>query len=153
MRWTGSKCRRSRELLGFASNVMNCAWAQSEPPRSSGWVHRRHVRNFALKVQTRSSLCNLCVLCVSVVDEFRAKTHHRDTENTEVAQRNRIANVSYTGSVTHPLPRGGSDCVQQKLLTFETKLTCSTHLVVRLVNCQAKKHFPPPRLCSIKYLT
>ena len=28
------------------------------------------------------------VFCVSVVDEFRAKTHHRDTENTEVAQRN-----------------------------------------------------------------
>ena len=24
----------------------------------------------------------------SVVDEFQAKTHHRDTENTEVAQRN-----------------------------------------------------------------
>jgi len=23
-----------------------------------------------------------------VVDEFRAKTHHRDTENTEIAQRN-----------------------------------------------------------------
>ena|ERR1044072_6888842 len=42
---------------------------------------------FALKVRYRSSLCNLCVLCVSVVDEFRAKTHHRDTENTEVAQR------------------------------------------------------------------
>ena len=34
-----------------------------------------------------SSLCNLRVLCVSVVDEFRAKTHHRDTENTEFAQR------------------------------------------------------------------
>jgi hypothetical protein len=33
------------------------------------------------------SLCNLCVLCVSVVDEFRGKIHHRDTENTEVAQR------------------------------------------------------------------
>jgi len=32
-----------------------------------------------------SSLCNLCV---SVVDEFQAKTHHRDAENTEVAQRN-----------------------------------------------------------------
>jgi hypothetical protein len=26
----------------------------------------------------------LCVLCVSVVDEFRAKTDHRDTENTEL---------------------------------------------------------------------
>src|ERR1700752_5252696 len=43
---------------------------------------------FALKVRYCSSLCNLRVLCVSVVDEFRAKTHHRDTENTEVAQRN-----------------------------------------------------------------
>src|SRR5678815_3006435 len=32
--------------------------------------------------------CNLCVLCVSVVDEFRVKLHHRDTEDTEVAQRN-----------------------------------------------------------------
>src|ERR1044072_9762850 len=35
------------------------------------------------KSRRPSSLCNLCVLCVSVVDEFRAKTHHRDTENTE----------------------------------------------------------------------
>src|SRR6185369_10553985 len=33
------------------------------------------------------SLCNLCVLCVSVVEEFRVKPHHRDTEDTEVAQR------------------------------------------------------------------
>ena len=35
-----------------------------------------------------SSLCNLCVLCVSVVNRFAAKPHHRDTENTEAAQRN-----------------------------------------------------------------
>src|SRR6185503_7159859 len=40
------------------------------------------------KSRSRSSLCNLCVLCVSVVDEFRVKPHHRDTEDTEVAQRN-----------------------------------------------------------------
>src|SRR6185369_5309134 len=40
------------------------------------------------KSRSRSSLCNLFVLCVSVVDELRAKTHHRDTEDTEVAQRN-----------------------------------------------------------------
>jgi methylenetetrahydrofolate dehydrogenase (NADP+)/methenyltetrahydrofolate cyclohydrolase len=33
------------------------------------------------------SLCNLCVLCVSVV-VFLNKVNHRDTENTEVAQRN-----------------------------------------------------------------
>src|SRR6185369_13280470 len=32
------------------------------------------------------SLCNLCVLCVSVVDLVE-KINHRDTENTEVAQR------------------------------------------------------------------
>src|SRR6185503_8186368 len=40
-----------------------------------------------LKSRSRSSLCNLCVLCVSMVDEFRAKTHHRVTEDTEIAQR------------------------------------------------------------------
>ena len=33
------------------------------------------------------SLCNLCVLCVSVVNIFLAIINHRDTENTEVAQR------------------------------------------------------------------
>src|SRR6185437_6278532 len=33
------------------------------------------------------SLCNLCVLCVSVVNGSTVITHHRDTENTEVAQR------------------------------------------------------------------
>ena len=34
-----------------------------------------------------SFLCNLCVLCVSVVKGYVKKDHHRDTENTEVAQR------------------------------------------------------------------
>ena len=32
------------------------------------------------------SLCNLCVLCVSVVNQRRT-THHRDTEDTKIAQR------------------------------------------------------------------
>ncbi len=40
------------------------------------------------------SLCKLCVLCVSVVDEFRVATHHRDTEDTEFAQRRRILNAT-----------------------------------------------------------
>jgi cytochrome c oxidase cbb3-type subunit 3 len=35
--------------------------------------------------KSRSSLCNLCVLCVSVV---KSPFNHRDTENTEVTQRN-----------------------------------------------------------------
>jgi len=42
-----------------------------------------------------SSLCNLCVLCVSVVIFPQRMLNHRDTENTEVAQR-KPANVSYT---------------------------------------------------------
>ena len=40
-------------------------------------------------VGDHSSLCNLRVLCDSVVGLFPGKTHHRDTEHTEVAQRNR----------------------------------------------------------------
>src|ERR1041384_6566449 len=35
-----------------------------------------------------SSLCNLCVLWVSLVIRNAAYNNHRDTENTEVAQRN-----------------------------------------------------------------
>ncbi len=33
------------------------------------------------------ALCHLCVLCVSVVDDFEARINHRDTENTEGTQR------------------------------------------------------------------
>jgi hypothetical protein len=40
---------------------------------------------------TKFSLCNLCVLCVSVVSKSFGKNSHRDTENTEVAQRNQVA--------------------------------------------------------------
>jgi hypothetical protein len=36
------------------------------------------------------SLCNLCVLCVSVVSGDRAFSHHGDAENAEVTQRNSI---------------------------------------------------------------
>jgi hypothetical protein len=32
----------------------------------------------------------LCVLCVSVVDDFQPKTHHRDTEHTEKSIRNAL---------------------------------------------------------------
>jgi len=51
------------------------------------------------KSRSRASLCNLGVLRVSVVDEFRAKIHHRDTENTEVAQRNLITTTLHTKPV------------------------------------------------------
>ena len=36
---------------------------------------------------TLISLCNLCVLCVSVVSFCSEFINHRDTENTEIAQR------------------------------------------------------------------
>jgi len=35
----------SRAYFGFASEVRNLGWTQSEPPRGSGWVRRRHFRN------------------------------------------------------------------------------------------------------------
>src|ERR1044072_2466240 len=37
------------------------------------------------------SLCNLCGLCVSVVRFWSGFINHRDTENTEVAQRRRLS--------------------------------------------------------------
>jgi hypothetical protein len=43
---------------------------------------------FHKEAQSRSSLCNLCALCVSVVCFCSAFIYHRDTEGTEVAQRN-----------------------------------------------------------------
>ena len=44
-------------------------------------------RGFALKVSVVFfSVQSLCPLC-SVVDEIRAKTYHRVTEDTEIAQR------------------------------------------------------------------
>jgi len=39
------------------------------------------------------SLCNLCVLCVSVVYFCSEIINHRDTENTEVAQRREISGL------------------------------------------------------------
>src|SRR6185503_11017172 len=55
--------------------------------RSGGSSIASRRRNAARNI----TLCNLCVLCVSV-----AKGHynHRDTENTEVAQRKTIENSS-----------------------------------------------------------
>ena len=39
---------------------------------------------------TTASLCILCVLCVSVVEFYSNSVNHRDTENTEVAQRKTV---------------------------------------------------------------
>ena len=84
-RLRGNKSRSSSENLVKPPRV---AWP------SAHWralVRKRAKTTCVLALHKKSckasSLCNLCVLCVSVVDEFRAKTHHRDTENTEVAQR------------------------------------------------------------------
>ena len=44
--------------------------------------------SFALKVGMQLLLCATSVFSVSLWLLFRSKTHHRGTENTEVAQRN-----------------------------------------------------------------
>ena len=41
-----------------------------------------------MRETSQSSLCNFCVLCVSVGSYCCELDNHRDTENTEVAQRN-----------------------------------------------------------------
>jgi len=67
-----------------------------------------------------NSLCNLCVLCDSVVDEFRPKTHHRDTENTEIAQRRARPRL----------------LVQSNLLILVALLTASCQNLVQTANVQ-----------------
>src|ERR1044072_6792095 len=52
------------------------------------------------KSRSRSSLCNLCVLCVSVVWFYLEFIHHRETEKTEVTQRNSEQGLFVQG----PLP-------------------------------------------------
>src|SRR6185369_3563618 len=55
---------------------------------------------------TVSSLCNLCVLCVSVV--IGKQRNHRDTENTEVSQRRRSDAVNVSSSHQFDLTIRGS---------------------------------------------
>jgi len=56
----------------------------------------------------RSSLCNLCVLCVSVVSFYSEFINHRDTENTEVAQR-RAQSTLFVQSPSFDTPERGPD--------------------------------------------
>jgi hypothetical protein len=44
-------------------------------------------------MQLKFSLCHLRVLCVSVVNALFISTHHRDTEDTEMAQR--VSSICY----------------------------------------------------------
>jgi hypothetical protein len=49
------------------------------------------------------SLCNLCVLCVSVVWFYSEFINHRDTENAEVAQRRARSRLSVQSLATLPV--------------------------------------------------
>jgi|ERR1043165_3083844 hypothetical protein len=70
---------------------------------------------FASSPGSETSLCNLCVLCVSVVCFCSEFINHRDTENTEATQRRapfRLLGQSFTFDLHkvscacyHPLPR------------------------------------------------
>ena len=73
-------------------------------PRSAIEEDRSTWRHPALpeKSDRTSSLCNLCVLCASVVKKSFVKNNHRDTEDTEVAQRNR----TFRAKPRHPLKIG-----------------------------------------------
>ena len=86
-------------------------------------LESRITRALHKKSRKPSSLCNLCVLCVSLVDEFREKTHHRDTENTEVAQRNPYVRTF----CPKPLTRDGDsdDPVQDVAMLLLKRVTYS----------------------------
>ena len=60
------------------------------------------------------SLCNLCVLCVSVVWFYSEFINHRDTEDTEIAQRNQTFRAKPLQLLTRELPEkitmGLDDC-------------------------------------------
>src|ERR1043165_37851 len=71
--WTGFTRRLS--LKSFHQDTDACRSNES---------HRRPCLKLLLR---RISLCNLCVLCVSVVCFYSEFINHRDTENTEAAQR------------------------------------------------------------------
>jgi hypothetical protein len=72
------------------------------------------------------SLCNLCVLCVSVVSEFPAIVNHRDTEHAEVAQRRiqiktPLRNAQFLAAVARGGPvsridRAGTRSIRGKLV-------------------------------------
>jgi hypothetical protein len=47
------------------------------------------------------SLCNLCVLCVSVVWFYQESINHGDTEDTEVAQRKTILLLKFSVHLPH----------------------------------------------------
>src|SRR6185369_8317642 len=79
-----------------ASNVARMVWRprngekaiktpieKASAVRSGGSSIASRRRNAARNI----TLCNLCVLCVSVVV---VTFHHRDTEDTEVAQRRKL---------------------------------------------------------------
>jgi hypothetical protein len=58
-----------------------------------------------------------------VVDEFRAKIHHRDTENTEVAQRNLRTG---TFEAKHSSPKAiikGNIAYRSNLVAMTTKFS------------------------------
>jgi len=63
---------------------------------------RRRFVKVALALREESELssrCNLCVLCLSVVNRFSANPHHRDTKDTEAAQRNQHASTFRAKSI------------------------------------------------------
>src|SRR5690349_4664290 len=71
---------------------------RSSPPNPSVIIRERiSVSLISCASLGMFSLCNLCVLCVSVVF---SSLDHRDTENTEVAQRRESSIRGLTGDVS-----------------------------------------------------
>src|SRR5690349_5279880 len=84
-RMNASVCSQTRERRALLVVVSGSSESSSVVPAGQLSAKSSLESIKVLNSLVNSSLCNLCVLRVSVVT--KAQNHHRDTEDTEVAQR------------------------------------------------------------------
>src|ERR1700754_2493947 len=70
------------------------------------------------------SLCNLCVLCVSVVYFYEAFIHHGDTENAEVAQRRKFSLSIMTSKVQTTAPQQDTPAAPHLAKVLQRSCAC-----------------------------
>ena len=98
------------------------------------------------------SLCTLCVLCVSVVNLFQVQLNHRDTENTEGAQRFSHLTKEHRAACSscHTFPSKNWKQVRKGDEAFPDVTEYPEHQAC--LSCHRQQFFareqPVPRICS-----
>src|ERR1044072_832316 len=97
--------RTRNGVLGACPRPWNTAHPAAQHPVALVFGRTRN-QSLLVSAFRLASLCNLCVLCVSVVCFCSEFINHRDTENTEVAQRSAKLKRNLSG-----VPQTGGDSV------------------------------------------